>query len=379
LPLAVLTLPRLALRSPRVAAVREVTILPAVVRPLVARVWTGALWKTPGSPVWQGPDNGDRLVMGGTYVLGEDETLDGNLIVLGGIATLESGSVVERDVVVLGGTVRVDGTVEGDVTVIGGMVDLGETAAVEGDVNALAANLERAEGARIEGSLNTETTGAFPVIITEGMRTPTVDVSFNPVVKMLLVPFWSFVWAVGTLLVMLFVPNHAGRVAKTVVGQPWISLGMGMLTTLVGPILLAAIAITLIGIPVTLVGAFLLVVTWGFGVMSVGLEVGKRIAQAFHQEWAPAVMACAGTFVLTLMTGALNLVPCIGWVAPAFVGALGLGAVILTRFGTQDYLPYVAPASAPLAPVEGISDAEAAPVIKDMPAVESEEPPADEQ
>ncbi|MFQ5923361.1 MAG: hypothetical protein ACE5M4_11005, partial [Anaerolineales bacterium] len=37
------------------------------------------------------------------------------------------------------------------------------------------------------------------------------------------------------------------------------------------------------------------------------------------------------------VVGGIGLIPCIGWLAPLLVGAAGLGAVILTRFGSREY------------------------------------------
>jgi hypothetical protein len=84
---------------------------------------------------------------------------------------------------------------------------------------------------------------------------------------------------------------------------------------------------------------------WGFGLISLGLEVGRRIAKMFHLEWVAAVSAGVGTFALVLVLNGLEaVIPCFGWVFPALAGFVGLGAVLLTRFGTQSY-----PASAPAA------------------------------
>ena len=41
---------------------------------------------------------------------------------------------------------------------------------------------------------------------------------------------------------------------------------------------------------------------------------------------------------LISLIGGIGLVPCVGWIAPFLVAAMGLGGVILTRFGSQPYL-----------------------------------------
>ena len=90
--------------------------------------------------------------------------------------------------------------------------------------------------------------------------------------------------------------------------------------------------------PLAFLGGLVLVVAYTFGWIAIGLEVGQRLAAAFRQDWSLAVSAGVGTLVLTIVTYGIDFLPCIGWIAPAAVYCLGLGAVLLTRFGGQEYL-----------------------------------------
>ena len=49
----------------------------------------------------------------------------------------------------------------------------------------------------------------------------------------------------------------------------------------------------------------------------------------------PGSMIVLGTFLLVLVGGALGEIPCVGWLAPAALGLLGVGAVAITWFGTR--------------------------------------------
>lgn len=301
----------------------------------------------PQAALAQGP-GGDEFVFGGTYTLAEGETLDGNLYVFGGIATLENRSIVNGDIILAGGTLQVRGEVRGDITATGGLINLDDTAVVRGDVSAFAAHVNRAQGARVDGSLNTGLTGPFRFVVPGGVRVPSVQLHFDPLWDTLWFLFRSFMWAAVAVLVVLFLPRNTERTAQAAVNQPLISFGLGLLTAVVAPLLLVVIAITIIGIPLTLLGALLLAIAWGFGLIALGTEVGKRLAQLFNQEWALAVAAGVGTFLLILVSnGASRLVPCVGWLVPAAVGMLGLGAVLLTRLGTQTYPPYAASPEVP--------------------------------
>jgi hypothetical protein len=56
------------------------------------------------------------------------------------------------------------------------------------------------------------------------------------------------------------------------------------------------------------------------------------------QAWAPAVAAGVGTFTLSLVAwGFSAIVPCVGWLLPWTLACLGLGAILITRIGTQNY------------------------------------------
>jgi hypothetical protein len=108
------------------------------------------------------------------------------------------------------------------------------------------------------------------------------------------------------------------------------------------------------------------------GIIALGLETGKRLAALLNQDWAPSVSAALGVFLLTLTINGIGaLVPCIGWLAPFTVGLIGLGAVLITRFGAQEYPQTVAPQ--PIAPPSPPSAA----VVEDLPAPSPAAPPAE--
>jgi cytoskeletal protein CcmA (bactofilin family) len=335
----------------------------------------------------QGSTN-DRFVLGGVYTLKSGETLDGNLFVLGGMATLEPDSHVAKDVMVMGGALTANGTIGGDVNAIGGLVTLGATAVVDGDVNIAAGNLTRDEGATVKGNVNSASTGPFQVVIPSRIDIPQLEnipglvlpgnvpipnmnwIDFNPLGGIL---WWlgrSFIWAVVALLLVLFIPLNAQRTGRAAVHQPLPSGGLGCLTILVAPIVIVALAITICGIPLAVIGAFLLWAAWLFGIVALGLEAGERMTQMVHQDWAPAVSAALGTFTLTLVINGIGaVVPCIGWLVPALVGLVGLGAAMLTRFGAHNYPPEAGygtepiPApSLPAKPVAPVEVADASPV-----------------
>jgi len=83
--------------------------------------------------------------------------------------------------------------------------------------------------------------------------------------------------------------------------------------------------------------------------------------------------------LVIVLNGLQAVVPCVGWVFPAIAGMVGLGAVILTRFGTQPY-PQAAPfEAAPPPPAPAVPAPPAAsPLPAEVDQPSDEEPPQEE-
>lgn len=286
----------------------------------------------------------DRVVFGGTYTLESGKTQDGDLIILGGIATVEENSTVNGSIVLFGGNIDVNGDVLNDIVAFGGLVNLEEKAIVRGDVEVFGAHLDRAPGAEVEGSVNSEISDPFSLKIPEGLSIPSFDFSFHPVLNFVWFMLRLFLWAALAILVVMFFPQHVRRVGDLALSQPVSSGGLGCLTIIVAPFLLIILAITIILLPASLLAALLLVISLVMSILSLGLQTGKKIASIFSKEWPEAISAGIGTFLLVLVVdGIREAVPCIGWILPLVVAAVGLGAVIITRFGTEEGEKLIAP------------------------------------
>ena len=58
--------------------------------------------------------------------------------------------------------------------------------------------------------------------------------------------------------------------------------------------------------------------------------------RAFEIE-KKTVIAGIGTLIITIIARLAALIPCVGWTVGAILSLFGLGAIVLTRFGTRDY------------------------------------------
>lgn len=320
-----------------------------------------------------------KVVFGESYTLESGETLNGDLVVMGGAVEIQSGAMVDGSVVVMGGSLDVAGTIADDMVLIGGVASVKSTGVVEGDVVTVGGTLQQETGAVIRGTIthstgpefNFENGNMVPLPETQVVpQPPDFDFDFNP--------FWTAFSVFGqavllgllAALVAVFLPNATDRVRGAAASQPLVAGGMGCMTLLLAPmvfVILGLLSVFIITIPITvsLIGiiALALAAGWVFGTIALGLEVGRRLARAFRGDWPLPLEAGVGTFLLSFVVNAIgNFLFCFGWWAPLLAGLLALGAVVMTRFGTQAVLPGN-PEHAPVspAPVSSLTDDEPLP------------------
>lgn len=292
----------------------------------------------PASAMAAGAEDG-RIVLGGTYTLSAGESLNGDLVVIGGYVTLEPGSTVNGNAFVLGGNVSAGGQIRGDVSMIGGNLFLLATGVITGNVNTLGGNIDRTAGSQIGGQIFSGQGFQGPSISIppfQGVYLPSMNgfSLFNSMADILWGVLRTLLMAGLAVLVVMFFAEPTARMAKAVLDAPVISGALGLLTAIVVPVLFVLLAITLCWLPIGIVGAFVFAVAWVIGTFAVGLEVGLRLANLFNWHPHPAAAAGLGTLFLQLV----GLVPCFGGLVSLLVGLLGLGAVLITRFGSRAYL-----------------------------------------
>lgn len=298
----------------------------------------------------------DQIVLAENVTLEGGQVQDGSLVVIAGNVTLKEGSRLNGDVVLLGGIAEVNGEVRGSLVAFGGRASVGRAAVVTGDIILLGAPLTREAGAQIQGQviqgLQEPLRIRLPEFSLPSLRgaTPPIEIGLRPLIDAFWFLFRTFMVAALAVLLVMFFPRPAEITGQAAAAQPVVSGLVGLLTMVVLPVILIVMAVTILLIPISLVGFLALGVVTFLGWIALGLELGKRLAAAFKQEWAPAVSAGVGTFFLSLVTGGVNaLVPCVGWMAPLIASAIGLGAVLVTGFGFQP-VERGRPPAAPLPP-----------------------------
>ncbi|MEO5616391.1 MAG: hypothetical protein ABIS67_01350 [Candidatus Eisenbacteria bacterium] len=298
-----------------------------------------------------------RVVVFGPKILVDD----GELVRLFSDVTIPDGERVDGDVVTVFGSSSIDGHVTGNAIAVFGSVTLGPRASVDGDLVAIFGVVNRAEGGSVGGE--TVDLGFAPLI--PGL-TPL------PTILLFAGLFWIFS-LIGGAIISLVMPARLIRITATASRRMGGSLllGLAALPMLITGVVL--LCITVIGIPV----AILLPVAFGF-LMWIGQYAGlyglglKLLRRRLGEGSVFAGLATGTLFVAAFFAGgallagpeglprtfALFLVA-VGCLISLALQLIGLGAVLLSRFGTRprDSAPAESPVAAtvpqPAAPPVG--------------------------
>ena len=313
----------------------------------------------------QTPNNGDVVLFGQNYTLGEGETLNGNIAVFGGNIEIQkdaevNGSIVvfggnisfvedttiNGDVAVFGGNVTVSGEVDGDIVLFGGQALL-ESKSKVNNIATFGGQVTQEEGATVTGEI---TNNAPPHVETPRVpNVPNPDIPNPPDVDVTINPFWNAMGKLGRavliaaigMLLSLFLQPQLDRTANVITRQPLMAGGYGLLIFFALPVALIIMIVTIILIPVAAIVALLVPLAWLFGMIALGQEVGERFTKAINQVWAPVLSTGFGTFLLMLVIGFMELIPCVGWLPSMLVSLISVGAAVMTWFGTRTPPGYI--------------------------------------
>lgn len=328
---------------------------------LRSAIWIAALLLlfVPSVVYAQGPQK--DIVVGGTFTLHKGETYAGDLVAIGSVVILEEGSIVEGNVVLVGGSLEASGKVTGDMASLGGSIHLSRTAEIAGDLACIGSTPALEEGAKVTGQIRTVAGLSVPANLSLLVNPADFPRIFsqngsaglfwmNPLFEVTAALFRILILSAIAVLVMMFLPAQTDRISRVVVRQLGLSLAVGILTLIAAAALAGVLILTCCLSPIGLLGGAILVAALVIGWVGMGLEIGKRISPIIHKPLHPAAQAGIGTMILTFVASGVWYFPCLGFILIMMAVSLGLGAVVLTRFGGYAY-PASPNAPAPLAPV----------------------------
>ncbi len=258
-----------------------------------------------------------------------------DLVAAGSEVMVASTGKIGGDLVLGAGTSRIDGQINGNI--VGGGTNVTVTDGVGGDIKLEVDKLTVASTANIQGNLTY--TSKNEASIQPGARIGGTTTHKVPVAKEPAGPFagigGKLVAFLMTLLagivIILVAPRRAAAVAASIRRKPWLSLGWGAIILFATPIAAIVTFVTVVGVPVGLIGLVLYAIGIYLSQIAVGLFIGYWIIGSFRKVETRGILIGAlalGFFILTL----LKLIPYLGfpwlWLATVL---FGLGAMVLSQ------------------------------------------------
>jgi len=293
-------------------------------------------------------DGGDQVVfLGDHVVIDSGEEVDGNVVVFGGSVEVRESGRVRGDLVAIGGEAAVNGRIDGSLVVVGGSLRLLPDATVHEDLVTFGAESSLAEGARVLGQRieglrwRVPETWTWPWLSEpwawRGVRTQPVSLFSGLAGSLVRWVGRTLAWMALGLVILLLLPKQTALVEHTVSTVPLPSAGVGLLTFVVLLLLVPLLVVICIGIPVAVILAIAFLAALVLGRVAIGAFVGRRLFLALRAEpTQPLLEVAVGIGLVELVTS----VPCLGGLLAGAISLAGLGAVVLTRYGTMAYQPW---------------------------------------
>lgn len=261
---------------------------------------------------------GDLMAAADTIVVPADTMIGGNAWLAG--RETELLGTVAGDLLAGAREIRLVGRVGGDAELAGESIIIASTARIAGDLTYRSIGEAVIEpGAEILGDIifiRSEAPGSMVGDALAGIS------AFGLL-------FLLGLFVLGALQILI-VPNTATGPAILLGRNPWPALGLGCLILLACPIVIIVLAISVIGIPITIVLGALYVVALFIGFLVAAGALGRRGARLIGRDpdvsyWTRVVAFAAGLLFLAIV----GFIPVLGFLAVVLATAAGLGALTL--------------------------------------------------
>jgi hypothetical protein len=262
---------------------------------------------------------------------------------------IPANETVAGDVVVFGGNAIIEGTVAGSVVVMGGEIRARRGAEIKGDVVAIGGTIEEDEEVVIRGER--VQVGGVANEISDRLHVGTRTIRALATLGMLFVALVLF------FITMLFLRGKVERVSTHISAAMFKCFGAGVLTSVVGMfallIVMIPLIITIVGIPLAIVLCVSCVGVYVIACAAFVFTVGRGIANRAGIQGGAFTHLFIGILVLSVpeiiafvtdVVGRGSLAPWVLFqVVSSFVWlfayVVGLGAIVLSRFGSRPIEP----------------------------------------
>jgi MFS family permease len=243
--------------------------------------------------------------------------------------TIEENMKV-RNVFVLRGQITINGTVEQNVVAIGGSIVLTRTAVVNGDVVALGGIIVMGKGADVHGTLTEINSSNISAAISDLLSDDWEGWSWLFAIFSVVVFFAILILA---LLIVALIPKPIQVIAETIKKNTFKVSLSGLLGLLLIVPLAVLLTISVIGIVLIPLEMILVVSAALLGFIAVSQLIGRRVLMLIKRTGGGVIRQ---TFWGLMTLWLIGWIPYVGWMIKVLAVVLGLGGVIMTRFGTKE-------------------------------------------
>ena len=280
----------------------------------------------------RGKIHGDQLVVGNSFLLSSNDSLEGNIVGIGASLVIEKNARLKGDISLLGGTLDILGSVDGTINNFAGVSHIYQSATIYGDINQFLNEATIDSGAQTNGEINTFTFPRFPsqpisdiVNFLTGLLQPQKWIGL----QLAHLIFYCTLSVIATLIFKKRISNVVIAVQKQAVVSWFFGVLGAIIIPLVGILLVLTFCLSPVGILVIILWALLVYMGW----IVMGVFTGKVLQHWLHTKWPEELQAFLGSLVFGFVTSLLNWLPCIGWTITFCLGITGLGGLFLSRFG----------------------------------------------
>ncbi len=265
-------------------------------------------------------------VKGGLKAYGASVLISGNsqdAVEFGGVDVTLSGNFQD---IVKGVAVNlvISGTFEKDVEVRANKITIAPTAVIKGNLAYSATQINRAEESQITGKVMQQKSEDWEAWIQNAsVKQERAASTFGKIFRIM---SFIVIFILGLIVYYIF-PKKAEAIVSTISDAPVKSMVVGVLFLIVVPLVITVLCLTLIGIPIGIIAAFLYILTLYIGRVYIGLWMGKKILGYFKVSFSEAFFwpFTAGIIII----GLLSLIPIFGWFFKHCLMLIGAGAMWL--------------------------------------------------
>jgi cytoskeletal protein CcmA (bactofilin family) len=297
---------------------------------------------------------GDARVMCGAFKLYQN--IGGDLIITSGDIEIAESTIIAGDLIIAGGTVNVKGLVKGNIKIYGGDVNFSGTAekevilhsgtldfagTVQGQSYLVANKFQLGDNAKFFNDVEYFTPQGeldFSSYLQNG-----AEASYNPDLqheedfstwqKEMKDAFWAilfFRFLAGVLLIVLLILLFNNIFDKAINSLPhnhFNNIGIGALFILAMPVVIGFAAITIIGIPVSIILGLLYGLALALSHVLIAILAAHELQNRWEKEWSKGqlILVAVGVFFLLKI---LSSIPLLGWLIAIVATLMAFGTII---------------------------------------------------